>query len=193
MTAILSSGLNPENGNVWRVTLTTPAETHFEVLINLVLLENQTRAVLAAGRLTSLNQFTAGVWPNRVYSVDFGFPSPATQGEQTAINTVVAAHNPAALTPEQQEAADLAAELADIQARIDETNANIALITTASTDPEAPLGYREAFKPANYNPLNNAQKLALIRASTAASLKTDLDTMRAVKYLLRRAKQQAGS
>lgn len=127
--------------------------------------------------------------------IGVGMINPTQQQRDNIMAALLAVCiNPArnAQTQEQIDAAALAAELADINARIAETNANIALITTASPDPEAPLGYREAFKPANYNPLTQAQKLALVRASNAASLKTDLDTMRAVKYLLQRAKKESG-
>lgn len=148
MTTILSSGFDPENGNVWRVTLVTPAETHFEVLVNLALLESEVRAVLAEGRLTSLNQYTAGAWPNRVYSVDFGFPTPPSAGEQSTMDGKVTQHNPTLHTPEQQGVIDQGVDWAALRVQavamitqgdnaINGIDANLVTLGTIATNVQA--------------------------------------------------------
>lgn len=122
------SAITPDNPNVYRVGIAVGTGETFEQHVNLELLEQEVRAVLAAGRLWSVGKHFEG----GQYSVDFGFVSPPDPSELTTVDGKVAAHNPLAHTPDQQNVidrgADWAAMRVNAQAMIDQGDQAIVAI-----------------------------------------------------------------
>lgn len=93
------------------------------------------------------------------------------------------------LTAEQQEAADLATELAQIQTRIDAVAADIIVDTGDNSAVPPTTGLKGTLQAANWNTLTDPQKIALLRTNQQAIINNQLDLLRLVRYLLRQTKQ----
>ena len=121
--------------------------------VNMELLAQQIRSAFAGRDIWSINVSDYGATIT-VAIAETGNPDPS---DTAIIVAVVAAHNPNELTPEQQEAADLAAELADIQARINELKADVDAINNTG-------GLKDRLLTnAAWNALTAGQKADLVR------------------------------
>lgn len=173
MLTVVSSAVSPDNPNVWRVVIAIPNGQTFYTITNMPRLRYDADNELGMSRLFSLNQHNDN-------EIDFGFYSPPTQAEQTACDALVANHDHTVLTPEQQAAADLAAELATVNANIDAAKASKDAIRgprdTNGTQTAAGLkdqvngnatfsvtGLKPPLVGAVFNPLSNADKITRLR------------------------------
>lgn len=125
--------------------------------------------------------------------LSIGLPAGATQADIDAallkLNAICADPTRNDLTADQQAAADLAAELAAIQTRIDAMAADIIVDAGDANAVPPTTGLKGTLQAANWNSLTDAQKIALLRTDMQAMINNQLDLLRAVRYLLRQVKQ----
>jgi hypothetical protein len=119
---------------------------------------------------------------------------------QTTLDGMVAdviaailANNETPLTAEQLSNYQNLIDLQTLQQWLDNLATDLDKITTASNTANATTGYKAAFSNATtYNALSNADRNELIRATINAMLGFEVDTMKSVRILLKRAKRIGG-
>lgn len=114
-------------------------------------------------------------------------------GQISTILAQIDANGEVPLTADQLSNYQNVIDLQQLQTWLDTLKADLDLITTASPDSNALTGYRDAFKAANFNPLTNAARFELIRATMFALLGIAVDAIKAERILLKRAKRAADS
>lgn len=121
-------------------------------------------------------------------TITVGFNDAVQPTDAATLSAVIAAHDPNSLTPEEQAAADLAAELELIQSRITALAADIIVVTGDANAVPPTTGLKGTLAAAAWNPLTNAQKIELLRTNQQAVLDIQLDVLRSTRYLLRQMK-----
>jgi hypothetical protein len=96
----------------------------------------------------------------------------------------IAANNEQPLTADQVAQYQDLIDISKASTNVATINSDIALITTASPDPNAGSGYKQAFTAAAFNALTATQQTTLIRNTISAMLQMLLDIMRAERLLL---------
>lgn len=185
MTMILNITLPPDgNPNRYLVPVglffDDPVYHTIDDFVNMTLLDDQLHSATFETELvsTGFGPVTAegGI---KYLVVIVAFADVPTQADRDTVDAVIIAHDRTQLTPEQQAAADLAAELATINAKIETAKANRDAITGPSTGgtQTAPglkdwvngnatfsvVGMKTPLQNANWNTLTDAQRISLLR------------------------------
>ena len=173
MTTILSITVPPGSPNDYRVPVGA-YDQGYAIYINEALLDEQVRAALPEVVDVGHGFVDVGDPAVRYWVAMITFPSPPDQSQRDAVDAVIAAHDPTGLTAEQQEAADLAAELELVVAKIAIAKANRDAITGDEVTPGlkdavngntdlAVVGFKTPLANANWNTLTDAQRIGLLR------------------------------
>lgn len=98
---------------------------------------------------------------------------------------------PALTAPEIADESQNITDLQQLDQWIGNIDTDIALINTSTTNSLALTGYKNAFSNAtSYNALSNANRQELLRVTINAMLGFEVDLIKSVKILLKRAKRQ---
>lgn len=105
----------------------------------------------------------------------------------------ILANNEVPLTAEQLSNYQNVIDLHQLQIWLDTLKTDIDLINTATTDPNAPAGWKEAFRSSNYTPLSNATKFVLIGSGLFSICQILSDMIKAERIMLKRDKRAVDS
>lgn len=114
-------------------------------------------------------------------------------GMVATVITAIVANGEIPLTAEQLSDYQNLIDLQTLQQWLDNLKNDLDEITTASNVTGAPTGLKDAFSnQAQFTALSNANKFELIRAGINNMLGYQVDTMKSVRILLKRAKRLGG-